>query len=94
MNVPLFFYADRQSLLEKICTYENNQINLFTSKINIHLACGNTLFTHCSLGINKNKHDFYQGKDSDKERGKIIQKTSAIYANKNSVTCLIRTKIL
>lgn len=94
MNVPLFFYADRQSLLEKICTYENNQINLFTSKINIHSACGNTLFTHCSLGINKNKHDFYQGKDSDEERGKIIQKTSAIYANKNSVTCLIRTKIL
>ena len=66
MNTPFFIYADTKSLLEKIYTYDNNLTKLFTSKINIHTACGYSLFTHCSLDTDKNKDDFYQGKDSMK----------------------------
>lgn len=45
-------------LLKKIPTSDYNPEELFTSKINKHIACGYSFFTHCSFASNKSKHDF------------------------------------
>ena len=45
----------------------NNPKKSSTSKINLHTACGYSLFTHCSFNASKNKLDHYRGKDCMKK---------------------------
>ena len=32
-------------------------------EVNKHTACGYSLFSKCSFDSNRNKHDYYRGKD-------------------------------
>ena len=58
MKVPFVIFADTKPLLEKINTCQNNPGKKFTTKVKKHVACGYSLFTHCSFDSKKNKHDF------------------------------------
>ena len=58
MIVSFIIFADMESLLKKIDTCHNNPKRPSTSKINLHTACGYSLFTHCSFDATKNKHDY------------------------------------
>ena len=49
MKVPFITYADLESLIEKINTCHNNAEKSSTTKINKHIACGYSLFTHFHL---------------------------------------------
>ena len=48
----------------------NNPKEFYTTKMNKHIACGYSLFRHCSFESNKNKHDSYKGKDPMREQEK------------------------
>ena len=63
MKVPFIIYADLESLLEKINTCHNSPKKSSTGKINLHTACGYSLFTHCSFDVTKTKYDYHRGKD-------------------------------
>ena len=67
VKVPFTYYADMESLLEKMSTSRNNPEKSSTTKINKHAASGYSLFTHCSLDTTKNKLDYYGGKDCMKK---------------------------
>ena len=54
------------SILNNIDTCYNNPKKSLTSKINLLIACGYSLFTHCSFGATKIKTDYYRGKDGMK----------------------------
>ena len=58
MKVPIVIYADTESLLEKMDTYDNNPEKSLTTKVNKHTACSSSLFTKCSFDSNKNKHGY------------------------------------
>ena len=63
MKAPFVIYADTESLLEKIDTCLNNPEKSSTIKVKKHAACFCSLFTQCSFDRNRNKHDYYGGKD-------------------------------
>ena len=63
MKFTFIIYADLETLLEKMSTCHNNLEKSSTTKINKHTPSGNTLFTHCSFNLTKNKPDCYRGKD-------------------------------
>ena len=63
MKVPFIIYADLESLLEKMSTYNNNTEKSATTKLNKHTRSGYSLFTHCSFEATKNKLDSYRGKN-------------------------------
>ena len=58
MRAPFVVYADLESLLEKMRTYNNNPEKSLTTKINKHTPSGYSLFTHCSFDTTKNKLDY------------------------------------
>ena len=60
--MPFIIYADTESLLEKISSYERNPEKSIPN-ITQNRSCGYFLFTHCSFDISKNKHGFYRGAD-------------------------------
>ena len=64
MKIKLIIYADMESLLDKIDNCYNNSEKSSTTNINKHTASGYSLFTHCSFGATKSKHNYYRGKDS------------------------------
>ena len=67
MKIPFVIYANMKSLLEKIQTCDNDPTKSFTSKTNKHTAvCGYLLFTYCSVGNNKSKHNFNRREGSVK----------------------------
>ena len=53
MKAPFIFYADIESLLEKMNTCHNNPEKSSTTKINKHRASDYSLFTHCSFDTTK-----------------------------------------
>ena len=63
MRAPFVIYADLEPLLGKMSTCHNNPENSSTTKINDHTPFDYSLFTHCSFGTAKNKHDYYRGKN-------------------------------
>ena len=67
MKIPFVNFADMESLLEKISSYDNSQTKLFASKINKCTTCGYSSFTCCSFDKNKNKHYFYRDENSMKK---------------------------
>ena len=77
MKVAFIIYADLESLLQRVDTYNNNNNNnnnsnkdktekSSTTKINKHITSGHSLFTQYSFDLTKNKLDCYRGKDSMK----------------------------
>ena len=77
MKVAFIIYADLQTLLQGLDTYNNNNNNnnnsnkdktekSSTTKINKHITSGHSLFTQYSFDLTKNKLDCYRGKDSMK----------------------------
>ena len=58
MKFPFVIYASTDSLLEKIDAWYNNPNILSTAKVSKHIACGYSLFTHCSFDSNKYKLDY------------------------------------
>ena len=56
-------YADTDSLLEKIDAYHNNPEESQTAIVNKYIECGYLLFINCSSDSNRNKYDYYRGKD-------------------------------
>ena len=64
MKIP-FCYLCRQSLSEKILTYNDDPEKLFTSKINKRQAY--SFFPHYSFDSEKFKHNFYRGVESMKK---------------------------
>ena len=57
-------YTDTESSHEKLDTINNEKPEKpLTMKIGKHTVCGYSLFTHCSFHGNKNKLDYYRGKD-------------------------------
>ena len=67
MKVPFIIYADMESLLKQIVTCHNDPKNSSTSQINLHTACGYSLFADCLFDATKNKISYYRGKDCMKE---------------------------
>ena len=63
MKVPFIIYADMESLLKQIVTCHNDP----KSKINLHTACGYSLFADCLFDATKNKISYYRGKDCMKK---------------------------
>ena len=63
MKVPFIIYTDLESLFNKIHTYHNTLKKSQRSKINLHSACGYSLFIHCSFDTTKNNLDCYRGRD-------------------------------
>ena len=63
MKVQFVTYGDTESLLEKTDTCHNNPEKSLTTKVTKHTACGYSLFTHFPFDNDKNKHDYYRGKD-------------------------------
>ena len=70
MKVLFTIYADLDSLLEKMNTYNNPKMNthnnpkkLSATKINKHTASGYSLLTHCLFDTTKNMFDYYRGKN-------------------------------
>lgn len=53
IKIPFIVYADTESLPEKIHTCDNDPEKLFTSKIKKYIACGYSLFAHCSYDNKK-----------------------------------------
>ena len=76
MKVPFIIYADLESLIEKMSTY-NNRKKSSTTKINKHEAPGYSLFTHCSSDATKNKLDYYRGQDCMKKFCKDLKEHAA-----------------
>ena len=74
MKLPFITYADMESLVDKIDTWQSNPEKLSTTKINKHTASGYSLFTHCSFDATKNKHDYYRGKDCLKNFSRELKK--------------------
>ena len=62
MKVSFIVYADRESLLEKMSTCHNNLEKSSITKINKRKPSGDSLFTHFSFDLTKNKLDYYKGK--------------------------------
>ena len=60
---PFIIYAHKESLLQKIYTYNNNPEKSSTTKKNKYTASGYSLFTPCSFDVTKNKPNHYRGKD-------------------------------
>lgn len=65
MKIPSVIYVDTESLLEKKCDNDPEKPSL--TKISKYTPCGCSIYTHCSFGSNKNKHDFYIGEDPMKK---------------------------
>ena len=63
MKIPFIFYADLESLFEKMNTCHVNPKKSSTTKINKYTASGYSLFTNCSFDTTKNKHDYYRGEN-------------------------------
>ena len=63
MRAPFMFYADLESLLEKMDTCYDDPEKSSTAKINKHTPSGYSLFTHCSFNKGENKLDYYRGGD-------------------------------
>ena len=63
IKMPFTIYADLECLLEKIDTIENDPNKSYTTKINIHIPSGYSIFTHCSFDESKNKLNCYRGDD-------------------------------
>ena len=63
MKVPFIIYADMESLLKQIVTCHNDPKISSKSKINLHTACGYSLFADCLFDATKNKISYYRGKD-------------------------------
>ena len=63
MKVPFITYANLESLLEKMNTFNNNPEKSSTTKINKHTPSGYSLFTQFSFDTIKNKLDYYRGKN-------------------------------
>ena len=63
MKAPFIIYSDLESLLERINNCYNNPEKSSTVKINLHTACGYSLFTHCTFDTTKNKLNYYRGHD-------------------------------
>ena len=63
MKVPFIIYANLESLLEKMSTYQNNPEKSSITKINKHTPSGYSLFTPSSFDTTKNKLDSYRGKN-------------------------------
>ena len=60
MKIPFINYTDMEPLLEKIDTCHSTPEKSSTTKINKHTASGNSLFTHCSFDVTKNKHNYFR----------------------------------
>ena len=73
MKLPFIIYADRMYLRNKLHNCHNNPKKWSTSKINLHTACGYSLFTHCSFDVSENKLDYHRGKDCMKSFGKDLK---------------------
>ena len=67
MKVPFVIYADLKCLLEKMSTCINNPNESSTTKINIHIPLGYSIFTSCSFDEPKNVLNYYRGKDCMKK---------------------------
>lgn len=74
MKVPFIFYAGAESALDKIDSCNSNTRKSLTTKINKHIVCGYSSFTHCSFDNTKNKHDHYKGKNYLKIFSKSLKK--------------------
>ena len=74
MKVPFIFYAGAESALDKIDSCNSNTRKSLTTKINKHIVCGYSSFTHCSFDNTKNKHDHYKGKNYLKSFSKSLKK--------------------
>ena len=59
----LLFSLTKKSSIAKIDTCHNNPEKSSTIKVNKYDASGYSLLTHGSFDSNKNKHDYYRGKD-------------------------------
>ena len=64
MKAPCIFYADLDSILEKISTFHNNPNESSTVKISNHAPYGYSLFTYCSFDNTKNRLSYYRGQGS------------------------------
>ena len=53
MKLPFTIYADRECLLQKMSTCQNNPNESSTTKINKHTPSGYSLFTHCCFDNSK-----------------------------------------
>ena len=62
MKGSLIIYADLEPFLEKMNICHNNPKKSSATKINKHIPCGYSFFTHCSFNTTKNKLDYYRGK--------------------------------
>ena len=62
-RVPLVIYSDIECLVKKT----DDDQNKTTIKINSHIPCGYSMFTHCSFDNTKNKLDNYRGEDCMKK---------------------------
>ena len=56
-------YADLESLLEKITSFENDPQKSSSTDINKHTASGYSLFSHCLFDKTKNRFDYYRGEN-------------------------------
>ena len=61
MKTPFIIYADTESLPKNVHACDNNPEESSTTKASKHMACGYSLFTHCSFDNTKNKSKFYRG---------------------------------
>ena len=60
MKVPFIFYAGAELAFDKKNSCNSNTRKSSTTKINKHIVCGYSSFTHCSFDSTKNKHDHYR----------------------------------
>ena len=63
MKGPFIFYANLESLLEKMNTRYHNPEKSSTIKINKHTRSCYSLFTHCSFDTTKSNLVYYRGKN-------------------------------
>ena len=73
MKIAFVIYAETESLFEKLHAYLDNPEKLSITIVNKHTAFTYSSFTQFSFDSNKNKHDYYRGKDCVKNFCKYLK---------------------
>ena len=63
MKFPFVIYPNTEFLLEKVDTYHNDLEKSSTTEVIKHTTYGYSLLTQCSFDNDRNKHDYYRGKN-------------------------------
>ena len=64
LKLPFIIYADLECILKKIDTCQNNPDLSSTTKINLHIPSGYSIYTSCSSDKSNNELSYYRGEDS------------------------------